>query len=63
MVPDWSSAIDDIKYETKIGINADHMSMCQFLSREDDGYQCVQDALIKQLRKTRQNDASQSTRK
>lgn len=41
MVEDASSALDDAA-EVKVTINANHMDMCRFESRDDDGYKSVE---------------------
>jgi acetylglutamate synthase len=38
VVPKESSALNERKYEIKESINSNHMDMCRFKSRADDGY-------------------------
>ena len=38
IVDDASSALDDPSVERKDVINANHMMMCRFTDKEDDGY-------------------------
>ena len=38
VVPKESSALNERKYEIKESINANHMNMCKFKGRDDDGY-------------------------
>lgn len=41
VVPKESSALNERKYEIKEFINSNHMDMCRFKSRTDDGYKKV----------------------
>ncbi|KAI9695684.1 MAG: hypothetical protein M1836_006136 [Candelina mexicana] len=38
VVPDESSSFDSRKFETLVNINANHINMCRFRDRNDDGY-------------------------
>ncbi|KAI9745365.1 MAG: hypothetical protein M1835_002606, partial [Candelina submexicana] len=55
VVPDESSSFDSRKFETVDYINANHVNMCRFWGRDDDGYEKFAGALAESLDAIKQN--------
>ncbi|KAI9750095.1 MAG: hypothetical protein M1835_001442, partial [Candelina submexicana] len=54
VVPDESSSFNSQKFETLGSINADHVNMCRFRGRDDDGFEKFVGAMAALLKNIKQ---------